>query len=347
MDDLFDNVAAYFAEPGEMFTSSPLYQALCPAVAGERGILALLRSRRPGQQPPFLLFGAAHYLLLSGAQHPLRDFYPSVGGSKSNVLDAVPAFIDFCRTHEEQIRALVSTKLVQTNVVNRAAALRFGLWEVRRRWPGPVHLIDAGTSAGTHLLFDRYKYRVGDREFGDLSSSVNSEWRSEEPVPDLDDMPEITSRIGIDLNPVDVTDDEQRLWLRSLVWPEDHRKAETLVAALNLLAEEPPEVVSGSVVAVLPAIAERLPDGDARVVFHAAVRMHLTAEDAAAFDTAIDALAAGGPLFHIWLEPSSAPHYGYSPDHRGTLQMHGPGGEAPEVIAAAEGHLAWLAPLAN
>lgn len=182
-------------------------------------------------------------LLLRGNQHRLREFYPSLGGTSTNYPDAGAAFIDFCRSRKHEIASLVSTKLVQTNVVNRAMALRFGLWQVRRQWGGPVHLVDVGTSAGTHLLFDRYKYTLGSCEFGDLSSSVEirSEWRSSAPVPDLDDLPPISSRVGVDLNPIDVTDAGERLWLRSLVWPEDNHKADTLVAALAVMAKEPPE----------------------------------------------------------------------------------------------------------
>jgi hypothetical protein len=35
---------------------------------------------------------------------------------------------------------------------------------VSRRWPGPLALAEAGASAGLNLLFDRYRYRVGDQE---------------------------------------------------------------------------------------------------------------------------------------------------------------------------------------
>ena len=89
------------------------------------------------------------------------------------------------------MRSLIAVKLVQTNVVNRATALLYVLWVVGRQTREPVHLIDVGTSAGTHLAFDRYRYEIGGRAFGDPASSVRltSEWRSARPVPNLDERP--------------------------------------------------------------------------------------------------------------------------------------------------------------
>ena len=60
------------------FTTSPLYQRLCPAIAEDDFLLGLLERRQPGQDPPFLLFGAVHYLLLSGVAHHLRRYYASI-----------------------------------------------------------------------------------------------------------------------------------------------------------------------------------------------------------------------------------------------------------------------------
>jgi hypothetical protein len=42
-------------------------------------------------------------------------------------------------------------------------ALRLGLGQVHRRWPGPVALAEIGASAGLNPLFDRYDYRLGER----------------------------------------------------------------------------------------------------------------------------------------------------------------------------------------
>jgi hypothetical protein len=45
----------------------------------------------------------------------------------------------------------------------------------------PVHLIEIGASAGIHLHFDRYRYRIGDQIFGRLDApfTIESEWLGE------------------------------------------------------------------------------------------------------------------------------------------------------------------------
>ncbi|MDW5325291.1 DUF2332 domain-containing protein [Plantactinospora sp. KLBMP9567] len=342
-----DELEQHFAAAPATFTTSPLYRALCPVVAGDRSTLELLTGRRPGQQASYLFFGAAHYLLLAGARHPLRDFYPSlVGPSAAEPADAGPVLRDFCRRYRTELGELVRTRLVQTNVVRRAVALRYALWAIGQRCAGPVHLVEVGSSAGIHLYVDRYRYLVGDRVFGavDATVTLDSRWLGRTPLPDLDDVPPIASRTGVDLNPVDVTDAHARRWLRALVWPENQDAATLLDAALDVVATEPPAVVAGDAVQVCPALGRGLPPGEPRVVFHAATRMHVPAGRRAAFDRAIDSIGEGGPLYHVWQEPPSAPHGGHVADPRGELAMHGPDGVVVPLLRV-DGHLRWLGPL--
>lgn len=329
------------------FATSPLYQRLCPAVAEDDFLLGLVERRQPGQDPPFLLFGAVHYLLLSGAHHDLGRYYPSIQPQPRRAgPSVVAAFKDFCVEHEADLRSLIGVKLVQTNVVNRATALLYALWAIGQQTRDAVHLIDVGTSAGAHLAFDRYRYEVGGHVFGDPASPVRltSQWRSARSVPRLDERPAILSRIGIDLNPFDASDPDQRLWLRALVWPEDTDKATTLSAALAMVANDPPRTLRGDATAIVPTLSDTYPSGDTVVVFHAAVRMHLRADSAAAFDRALDSLAHRGPLFHVSLEPATATHHALTESPPGGLQMHGPSNPTPIQLAETDGHLLWIKP---
>src|SRR3954452_5802326 len=123
-------IARRFADTPE-FASSPLYQALARTVARTPALLRLAARGRPGQYPTFLFFGAVHALLLAGAEHPLARFYPSIVGADAALPaeppdDAGPALVDFCLLHEAELAGLIETRLVQTNVVRRALALRLG-----------------------------------------------------------------------------------------------------------------------------------------------------------------------------------------------------------------------------
>ena len=76
-----------------------------------------------------MFFGAVHYLLLSGVEDPLAGFFPSVAGNGSVAPadEAGPALVAFCERYEQELTELISTRLVQTNHVQRALGLRFGL----------------------------------------------------------------------------------------------------------------------------------------------------------------------------------------------------------------------------
>lgn len=342
-----DALAEHFRQAQAVFDTSPLYQALCLVVASDRELLELLTRRRPGQQPSFLLFGAVHQLLLGGAEHRLRDYYPSMVDAALDPAQAGPAFLDFCRQHRAPLAELIASRLVQSNVLRRAIALRYALWAIGRRCDGPVHLIEVGASAGLLMNVERYRYLIGGRAFGrpDSPVALDSRWRSEDTVPDLDDVPEIAGKTGIDLHPIELADPGERLWLRALVWPEQRAAAALLDTAIDLARQEPPAIIAGDAIDVCPALDRELPADRTRVVFHAATRMHVPAERREQFDQAVDALSARGPLYHVWLEPPNAPHHGFPVADPGVLAMHGPGDDAATPLVSVDGHLHWLEPL--
>jgi hypothetical protein len=225
--------------------------------------------------------------------------------------------------------------------------LRFALWAIGRSCTQPVHFIEVGASAGMLLLVDRYRYLIGDREFGDPDAvlTVDSEWRGTQPPPDLNDVPPIASRIGIDLNPLDATNPDDRRWLRALVWPENRAAAALLDATLDQLASDRPTIVAGDAIDVCPALSRDLPPGEPRVVFHAATRMHVPVERRIDFDHAIDSIGDDGPLYHVWLEPPDAPHHPHPAGDGDMISMHGPDDGTPTPLIRVDGHLRWLEPL--
>ena len=155
-----DRVRQAFQHPTE-FTTSPLYRALSQTVATHDQLLDLAARGRPGQYPTFLFFGAVHQLLLRGADHPLARFYPSIAGRWALPPDEVgPALVSFGVMFETELAEIISSRLVQTNHVQRALGLRLGLSMIAAAVTGPVHLIEVGASAGFNLRFDRYGYRL-------------------------------------------------------------------------------------------------------------------------------------------------------------------------------------------
>jgi hypothetical protein len=327
-------VAQRFADARE-FPSSPLYRSLARTVAVTPALLRLAARGRAGQHPSFLFFGAVHALLLAGVDHEIARFYPSLVGTDARPpAEAGPALIDFCAMFEPQLAALIETRLVQTNVVKRALAFQIGMAAIGRQVTAPVHLIEVGASAGVLLRFDRYGYTLGGRQFGDLDSPVQiaAAWRSNTPVPDLDTVPSLASVTGVDLNPLDARNPDDRRWLEALVWPENRHEADLLHHALTLLAADPPRILAGDAVDICPVLAAELPPDEPRVVFHAVTRLHVPADRLAAFDAALASLGEHAPLY--WL----------SFEGQGELDLRDPSGRRTH-LARVEGHLEWVEPL--
>lgn len=327
------------------FRSSPLYQRLLRVVAEDAALVALAAHTRHGQQPTFALFGAVHHLLLTGAHDPLANYYPSIVGGRARPVDAGAgaAFARFCAAHATAVASILRTRLVQTNHVQRALVLRLGLALVRRATAAPVCVVEVGCSAGLNLRADRYAFTVGDATAGDPASPVHI--RTDVPraglLPELDPVPRIADVVGIDLDPPDLTDDHDRAWLRALVWPENTHQAAQLEAALGVVAADPPRVLRGDVVEVGRGVAAVLPRGLPRLVVHTAVRMHVAVERRPAFDAAVAAFGAGGPLLHLAMEDDQCT----APSGRPGVGLTATDAAGSRTVAVADGHLAWLEPL--
>jgi hypothetical protein len=142
------------------------------------------------------------------------------------------------------------------------------------------------------------------RSFGPADAAVrlSAEWPSPSvPVPDLDDLPEIVERIGVDLHPLPAAGFEDRLWLRALVWPEHRDRLEQLDAILDAVAEDLPTILDGDAIELLPRLGSELPAGVPIVAFHAMVRCHAPSSSVEAFDAAIARLGVGRRLLHVSL----------------------------------------------
>ncbi|MFB9839530.1 DUF2332 domain-containing protein [Actinoallomurus acaciae] len=332
-----DPLAELFAALPCHFADSPLYSRLGPVVAADERLLAIARHARSGQVPSNLLLASVHYLLLRDPAHELAAWYPSTGRGPATG-DPGPAFTAFCLSRQEELIELMRRRLVQTNVVKRSAVLRLGMTMVASMTDEPVTLIEVGSSAGVHLRFDDYRYEIAGRTWGRASSPVvvSAEWRGQGPPPDLDRLPAIADRAGIDLNPIDAGDPDERLWLRALIWPENLAQAALQDEALRVVAANPPRTYAGDAVDLLPEVVAEVPRGTPVVIFHSATRMHVAAERREAFDAAIASVGREHDLFHLTFEGA--------PDLEGqgfALELRR-GGEPSRRPAIGHGHAEWL-----
>jgi hypothetical protein len=158
--------------------------------------------------------------------------------------------------------AIAVRRQPRTDETGRCAVLYPAIAEAARRvGADAVGLIDVGCSAGLNLSVDRVgiSYSNG-QSLGDPSSPVRQAASvvGDRPIP-AKAMPEVVARVGVDLDPVDVTDADAARWLRACVWPDQPERAARLEAELALAATAPPLLLQGDPVQVLPDAFARVP----------------------------------------------------------------------------------------
>lgn len=183
------------------------------------------------------------------------------------------------------------SRYVQTNETSRAVA-----------WLWPAHLIatadpdaalelyDVGTSAGLNLVGDALP-RIWTRSDGETLVT--------EPLPD------ITTRRGYDLHPLDPDDSGDARWLRACVWPgqDDRlRRLDRAIAAWRASNPRPDLVAAGAgdVPDLLPR--EALP-GVYRLVVQTVMRDYLSPEEWERYEGGMRRwLASSRPGRAVWVE---------------------------------------------
>jgi hypothetical protein len=294
----------------ECYARSPLYERLSRRIAVDPEMLSLAARAREGQPVPNLFFAAAHFLLLKGARHPVSAFYPSLSGSAIPADDPYPSFRPFCWEHQNEIGELVSTRLVQTNEVRRCACLMPAFCLISRLTGGrPLSLVEIGASAGLNLLWNHYGYDYGGgHRYGDESSPVQLSCvcRGDRRPPIPREFPAVAARMGVDLNPLDLSDRDALLWLRALVWPEQTERATLLQRAIQIAQRNPPPLVAGDALDLLPDILAAMPQGTAVCVFHSFTLNQMAPAAREALSALIAGYAARRELFRVSIERPAA-----------------------------------------
>lgn len=316
--------------------ASPFYARLSTLVAGDEDLLdvAAHASREP---IPNVFLAAVHYLLLRGADHALRDYYSSLTDRPRDDDGLSSAFADFCAQSGDELSALVASRLVQTNEVNRAAILAPAFFAVDRAGGRqPMALVEIGSSAGLNLLWDRYRISYSDGTvLGDAASDVHVTCESRGAPLLLGERspPTIVDRVGIDLNPIDLHDPDERVWLRALVWPDHRERAARLDAAIAVALQGLPTLVRGDALVALPPIMADVPRDRTVCVFHSSVRYQLTSDESARLESILADGSVDRPVWQVAAESETGLHVtGYRDGRK----------DDERLLAAFDTHGRWL-----
>lgn len=221
-----------FAET-ECKNNSELYYKLSIQIANDDELLNIAADTRRGQPIPNIFFAAIHYLLLKKQDAELAKYYPSI---QKNNFSEIPfgIFKAFCIENENKIRKLVSTRIVQTNVINRCSYLMPIFSKLIAEENKPATIIDIGTSAGLTLNFDIYEYWYNDQKVFGKSKVITKSIILESSIPIIYNISQPIIKIGIDQNIIDPTDEDEILWLKALVWTDQLERFIAMDEALKL-----------------------------------------------------------------------------------------------------------------
>ncbi|MCS5636914.1 MAG: DUF2332 domain-containing protein [Myxococcota bacterium] len=264
-----EDLAAAFVRFGKVECpplDARIYAALCDSVARDPDLLDLAAHAPPDQPPVNLLFAAVHSLLLAGEDHELRAWYPELAPGEASSPESIgQPFRNFCLAHQARIRELIETRLTQTNVLQRTSALLPSFARVfAAGGRKPLSLLEIGASAGLNLNWDRFQYAYSDgTRWGSVSSPVVIECALREAgaLAFLPGEIPVAERIGVDLNPVNLSHPDEVQWLQALIFPDHEGRQERLMAGIRIAAENPISVVEGDASEKLSSlIAEASPD---------------------------------------------------------------------------------------
>lgn len=316
---------------------SKLYQHLSTRVATDPQLQALCKVLKPGQPPPNTLFAAVHYLLLRGAQHKLRDYYPTLGGMDKG--DAFPVFRDFCLAHKNEIEQLVSTRVTNTNEIGRSSIINAGMRALTERAGEPLCLIEIGASAGLNMIWDKYTvhYMRNSENFivnEGNSLAIDCELRGDK-LPPLGPAPRVDKRVGIELNPVDLDNQEDSDWQCALMWPDQPERLQRIRKAIEIARQTETEILSGDAIATLPEVLSRMPDDGAIAVYHTNVFYQFTQAAKEIFENLLLERSRSRPLWRLAFE-------GQGDDFHLTLTRYFEGLMESWTLAQAHPHGAWI-----
>jgi hypothetical protein len=249
-----------FAEQ-EARGESATYARLALAIADDDELLQRLSALPEPKRQPNLLFASVRYL----------------GGPVSD-----PAgFRAWALARWDEVAATMLERMTQTNEPGRCAVLL----PVLAHLPQPLALLEVGASAGLCLYPDAYGYRYSSHTgvVGRRDSLVQLACEVNGPFEVPEQMPQVVWRAGLDLNPLDVTDQDDMRWLEALIWPEHHERRRRLRAAAAIARIDPPRLVCGDLLNDLPALAVQAPEHATLVVFHSAVLTYVPPQARASF----------------------------------------------------------------
>lgn len=334
-----ERLSRHFTRWGEIgtFNSSPLYKQLAICIGQDSELLRLAAHAQRSQPPPNMIFAAVQYLLAEDESAELRTYYNQFCDQPRPVADVFPVFRAYCLDNIDRLLPLIATRRTQTNAVSRSLFLTLAFQQAMNA--KPLTLIEVGCSAGLNLNWTRFGYDYADwGQLGALESPVQltTQWRGTRRPVYRAALPTVAHAVGIDVNPLDMTDEADARWLEALIWPEHHIRRERLHHAIALAQQYPPTLQRGDLFDLLPNAVRAAKVETQLIIFGSFVLYQLSREMREAFYLLLDEVAQERELCWIsaeWIQTATCEM---------TLTRWQQGQPQTELLAKVDPHGRWI-----
>lgn len=153
-------------------------------------------------------------------------------------------------------------------------------------------------------------------------------------MPPLSQTPApVASRIGLDLNIVDLENEDERLWLKSLIWPEHGERLEMFERASSYIGEQAIDFIEGDRISRLSGLVENIPEGNTLCIFHTHVANQMTIDMKKHLLNVVEQIGQTRDVFHF---------YNNIQDKDLHLDEYENGVKREQTIAETDGHGRWF-----
>jgi len=210
------------------------------------------------------LCGALNFLVRQGQAPVLQPLWPDKHADRDTLRDALCQTLE---THKPFVQNFLQHH-VQTNETGRSAILLPGMIEIARATGKPLALLEIGASAGLNLIWDQFSYSLGETPWGDSASPVQLHLAWDGPKPDLSLRPDVLSRAGCDISPLDIYDDDMLARARAYIWPDMPDRLDRFDAAVAMAKAASVKVDQASAEDWVAQKLDSRPQGAVTVLYH-------------------------------------------------------------------------------
>ena len=342
-----EKILAHFAEQAmycDMF-DSPFTAQLIKAISAdyEQGgpIASLLANWTTNPRADALalrLAGYFHHAVLINRDPELAAHYPS-SVANWTIDDIWPLARALLEREPNTAAAFIGSER-QTNETRGSIVLLAAFLHFAQQWQGEIDLLEIGASAGLNMNWDLYTYKTKSWTWGaEGPVQIDTDWNG--PPPPLADI-NVRTRAACDLNPLDISDETQRLQLKSYIWPDQPERLARFDGAVALARETGVHVERAD---AAPWLAQKLnarAADAATIVYHSVFLQYPPREAREAIVNAITEAGAratsSAPLAWVRLEPEALTD-GVENSPRMVIDITTWPGGARRIIGYTDGHV--------